>query len=390
MLAFVNGGRRRTGLATARAGSRRLLAALDGVSPRVAAAGGAVVAGAAGGALVAAAPPEVAAVGLGVLAAGAAALAWRGEPVLVVPPEPVAAEPGPPDTHGIVGPPPVVPEPPAPVGAVVPLLDLVEIRGGTSWMGSREGDRYSQDDERPRHRVTVSPFRLGRTPVTVAQWREVMPEHPAGAGDEDDLPVVEVSWRDAIDFCNRLSARESLAECYTRTGEGAGDVVWHEERDAYRLPTEAEWEHAARAGTESTWFFGEDETKLSEYAWYASNAKNHRRLVGKLAASPWGLHDIYGNVWEWCWDWYGPYDGAMQIDPAGPPEGDRRLVRGGAFWNDPRYVRSACRNRDHPEGRDLDLGFRCALGVPGRGPSRGPEPGRRVPVCARPPPPAAP
>jgi len=157
---------------------------------------------------------------------------------------------------------------------------------------------------------------------------------------EDDLPAENVTWSDAKDFC---------------------------EHYGYRLPTEAEWEYAARAGTRTRYSFGDDEGKLSEYAWYNENSGGAPHPVGTLKPNPWGLHDMHGNVWEWCWDWYGSYLPEPQIDPVGPPAGNYRGLRGGSFVDRAEDLRSANRIRGGPENRIQNFGFRCA-----RGPRRQP------------------
>ena len=170
-----------------------------------------------------------------------------------------------------------------------------------------------------------------QTEVTNAQYRKFKPDYP----DNDDKPVAKVNWNQAQAFC---------------------------EHYGYRLPTEAEWEYAARAGSTGRWPFGEDESRLNDYAWYSQNSGNETHPVGQKRANPWGLYDMAGNVWEWVADWHGPYSADPQTDPTGPTTGDSRVLRGGAFDFGPGNLRSAFRSWYGPEVEDGDNGFRCARG----------------------------
>jgi formylglycine-generating enzyme required for sulfatase activity len=232
-----------------------------------------------------------------------------------------------------------------------PLLDMVQVRGGSFWMGSRVDDARAYLDERPRHRVEVAPFWIGRYVVTQAEYRKVVEQSP-GAPLGDDLPVNNVSWFDAVAFCNALSRREGYWPAYEveRT-----KVTWIPEADGYRLPTEVEWEYAARAGTETAWSFGDDEAQLGEYAWYAANSGGELHPVGEKKPNLWGLYDMHGNVYEWCWGWDGSY-------PTSPPVGSARVLRGGSFLFGPGSLRSAGRDRNSPDVRHERFGFRVARG----------------------------
>jgi formylglycine-generating enzyme required for sulfatase activity len=231
------------------------------------------------------------------------------------------------------------------------LLEMVTIKGGAFLMGSKKGDRGAVEDEYPQHRVEVGAFLMGKYAVTQAEYEAVTGTNPSAHKGPRE-PVTEVSWVDAARFCNLLSEREKYERAYEIKGEV---VTWREEADGYRLPTEAEWEYAARAGTQTAWSFGDDESKVGEYAWFSQNSANHPRPVGERLPNPWGLFDMHGNAWEWCWDVYGPYSGASRS------VGDRAL-RGGSFMRDPGGLRSARRIRDKPVFRDWSIGFRCARG----------------------------
>jgi formylglycine-generating enzyme required for sulfatase activity len=237
-------------------------------------------------------------------------------------------------------------------------LEMVAIPGGTFVMGSAEDDAQADSKEHPQHRVTVSDFLMARYPVTRKQYREVTGQrlqwwrwydlHPR-------LPANYVGWFEAVQFCNALSAQQGLQPCYIIDRE---QVIWDEEADGYRLPTEAEWEYAVRADTTTRWFCGDETTALGDYAWYGENAGGRVRPVGQKKPNPWGLYDMAGNVWEWCWDWYGPYAAEAVPDPIGPDTGAFRVLRGGAYWVVARNLRSALRDRNVPEDRRGGIGFR--------------------------------
>jgi len=153
------------------------------------------------------------------------------------------------------------------------------------------------------------------------------------------LPVVQVSWDDAVEFCRKLSEKEG------RT---------------FRLPTEAEWEYACRAGTQTKWSFGDSESALGEYAWYDGNSDNKTHPVGEKKPNAWGLHDMHGNVFEWCSDWKREYTSASMSDPTGTEAGSYRVARGGGWIYGARFCRSAYRFGNTPGYRCNDLGFRVA------------------------------
>ena len=196
---------------------------------------------------------------------------------------------------------------------------------------------HLHEDTKPSHEVHISEgFYLGRFEVTQAQWIEIMGEMPSGgtqqATADSSHPVVNVMWSDAV----------SLAETLSNMDGGA----------QYRLPTEAEWEYACRAGSQSIWFFGNDMSSLGNYAIYFANHFQYGGrygAVGQKAPNAYGLYDMHGNVAEWVSDYYGPYAGASQTDPQGPTSGEMRVSRGGGWNNDPNLVFSAKRSSDPPD-----------------------------------------
>ncbi len=239
-------------------------------------------------------------------------------------------------------------------------LVMVDLPGGSFLMGSSDADAMARDNEKPPHEVTVAPFRIAATVVTAALYRSIMAAQPTDEAEaEARQPVVDVSWYDAIEFCNRLSQRAGYRPCYARRF-GRWRCDWR--ADGYRLPTEAEWEYACRAGTITRYFFGDDPAGLDAYARYGGNTKTLQPVATKRA-NPWGLYDMHGNVWEWCWDWYGPYSPTAARNPRGPtrPKSGRRVVRGGSFVDAPQVLRSALRVGGVPERRGWGwrLGFRC-------------------------------
>jgi formylglycine-generating enzyme required for sulfatase activity len=214
-------------------------------------------------------------------------------------------------------------------------MEFVRIEAGTFQMGSNDGEDY----EKPVHTVRISrPFYLGKYEVTQAQWEAVMGNNPSQFKGNANHPVENVSWDDVQEFIRRLNAKEGGAR--------------------YRLPTEAEWEYVARAGTTTHWSFGDSESQLGRYTWYDGNAKRQTHPVGQLQPNPWGLYDMHGNVYEWVQDWYGKYASDTAVDPAGPSSGSVRVDRGGSWGSTARNCRSALRFLGAPGGRVDDLGFR--------------------------------
>ena len=211
--------------------------------------------------------------------------------------------------------------------------EMISIPGGSFQMGSTSSEAYSW--EQPVHTVTLSSFQIGRYEVTQGQWKMVMGSNPAYFPKGDNYPVENVSWDDAQTFIQKLNAMSG---------------------QQYRLPTEAEWEYACRAGTN-----GDRYGNLDSIAWYVSNSGATTHPGGQKQANAWGLADMLGNVWEWCSDWYGPYSSAAQTNPTGPSSGSARVIRGGC-WNDDARIARAANRRDWVPGiRNSYLGFRLAM-----------------------------
>ncbi len=279
------------------------------------------------------------------LVAAAALLAWSSEPVAVLEEEQEEEEEDedkPPDF-----------EIPADL-----QVKMVPIPAGSFTMGSADDDPQARDDEKPAHPVTLAAFEMMATPVTRQLYQKVVGEDPGWPeGEADDRPVNQVSWEDAAEFCNQLSKLHRLQPAYLL--EGDQPPQWQRDADGFRLPSEAEWEYACRAGTETPWSFGDNSEKLGKYAWYTDNSDNAPQPVGTKKPNPWALYDMHGNVWEWVWDWYGEYSAEAREDPSGPDEGKSRVLRGGSFFDPAQLLRSAIRFRGGPEFRDWLIGFRC-------------------------------
>jgi formylglycine-generating enzyme required for sulfatase activity len=216
-------------------------------------------------------------------------------------------------------------------------MQFVPIPAGEFMMGSNDGDH----DERPVHRVRLTkPFYLGKYEVTQEEWERVMGNNPSWITGDPRRPVEYVSWDDVQEFIKRLNARERGAR--------------------YRLPTEAEWEYAARARSITDYSFGDAARQLGAYAWYLDNVSSTTHPVGQKRSNAWGLHDMHGNVWEWVQDWasYEYYTQSPPENPFGPQSGSSRVNRGGSWSDDAGNCRSAYRRSDAPGDRIPTLGFR--------------------------------
>ncbi len=218
-------------------------------------------------------------------------------------------------------------------------MEFVPVLAGEFDMGSLANEAGRYDDEGPVHRVKLTKaFYMGKFEVTQKQWRDVMGTNPSYFSD-DGLPVEQISWNDIQEFIEKLNKKENT--------------------NKYRLPSEAEWEYTARAGTVTRYYFGNDEAMLGDYAWYYTNSDRKTHSVGQKKPNPWGLYDVHGNVWEWVQDIYqDSYSSAPTDGSAWEGDGSERVLRGGSWFDDGRICRSAFRGYLDPSAHGFNFGFR--------------------------------
>jgi len=266
-------------------------------------------------------------------------------------------------------------------------IEMISIPAGTFTMGSPASEAPFNSDE-TQHSVTLSAFSMGKYEVTQEQWVAVMGSNPSWfttavegeSGTPGKLPVECVSWYDVLVFCNKLSVLEGLAPVYSINGSTDtttwgvvptysnstwNAVVMDSSKNGYRLPTEAEWEYACRAGTTTAFNNGNNDytnsSSISNVAWWDNDSGDKTHQVGLKTANAWGLYDMHGNVWEWCWDWYGDYPSGAQTNPTGGPSADLERVERGGGWDSisgGMHLRSAARLKAGPSFKDDSIGFR--------------------------------
>ncbi len=261
---------------------------------------------------------------------------------------------------------------------------FIFVSGGSFLMGSSASEPARELDEGPQRRVTVSSFMIGKYEVTVGEFRmfadatNYITDAEIGGGayvlsqdgwiknsninwknpgfiQTEKHPVTCVSWNDSIAYCNWRSDKEGLKRAYTVKGK---KVTLNPGTDGYRLPTEAEWEFAAKGGNVSKGFSFSGANEAEKATWIVNNSKNSAQQVGTKTPNELGLHDMSGNVWEWCWDWYARYPSGIQTNPTGSSLGYERVLRGGSWIDEPQYVRPSNRGYNFPNFSGYDQGFR--------------------------------
>ncbi len=249
-------------------------------------------------------------------------------------------------------------------------MKLRRIPSGRFYMGSHDSDEYLRNNESPQHRVFITNnLFVGVCPVTQAEFRQVMDFNPSVSTENDACPVDSVTWYTALEFCNKMSSLEELPPYYELEGiKRRANGAIEKARvailggDGYRLPSEAEWEYACRAGSISPWCFGDQVMDVGEYAWYFDNSGMETHPVGEKKPNPWGIRDCHGNVMEWCYDWYDEYYYQSRPDeeenPAGPEDGLAKVLRGGAWQFGAEATRCAYRNSSVPDAASSVIGLR--------------------------------
>lgn len=220
------------------------------------------------------------------------------------------------------------------------LFNMVRVEGGTFMMGASEGDTEAFEDEKPAHRVLLNDYYIGETVVTQALWNAVMGTAPSKFKGNHSLPVESVSWNECQEFIKKLNNMTGLT---------------------FRLPTEAEWEFAARGGKKNQGYKFSGSNYIDDVAWYDDNSGKKTNPVKCKKANELGLFDMSGNVWEWCQDWKGNYCSCEQCNPQGPSTGSERVLRGGSWFNSEGYCRVSHRHRYNPDESTKNLGFRLVL-----------------------------
>jgi len=242
---------------------------------------------------------------------------------------------------------------------------MVRVEGGTYKMGSKDSDKTADNDEQREHEVTIKTFEISKFEITVWEWKQYtkanklsMPAKPDW-GWQDNYPINGITWEEAIAYCNWLSKKEKLQPVYSKQGP---NYVCNFKANGYRLPTEAEWEFAAKGGVKSKGYKFSGGNDANEVAWHKAISKNSPHTVGTKLPNELGIYDMSGNVWEWCWDWYNKdyYKIEKGDNPKGPEMGERRTVRGGSWDSQVNYLRPANRISTPQNKTHEFYGFRVA------------------------------
>jgi formylglycine-generating enzyme required for sulfatase activity len=236
------------------------------------------------------------------------------------------------------------------------VTNLIFVQGGSFQMGSNAGNI----NEKPIHSVTVRSFYLGKYEVTQKEWNDLMISNKSKI-KADNNPVEQITWIQAIEFCNKKSKQEGLSPCYEINGN---NVTCDFNMNGYRLPTEAEWEYAARGGNKSKGFVYSGSNDINLIAWNVSNSKKRTHKIGSRDPNELGIYDMTGNVYEWCWDWSGKYRSDSLTDPTGVENGSYRIFRGGSCYSEIRDCTVTYRSGYSPFGSRTDIGFRLARSIP--------------------------
>ncbi|TGD58064.1 formylglycine-generating enzyme family protein [Flavobacterium humi] len=246
-----------------------------------------------------------------------------------------------------------------------PILEMVKVEGGTYQMGSKDDNRNAETDEQKQHEVKVNSFEINKLEVSVWEWKEYckktkrkLPATPVW-GWHDNYPITNVTWFEAVNYCNWLSKQDGLKPAYSVNGP---NYACDFNASGYRLPTEAEWEFAAKGGTKSKGYVFAGSNDSEELAWFIKNSNKSPHSVGTKLPNELGIYDMNGNVWEWCWDWYNKeyYKIEDGNNPKGPLRGEKKSVRGGSWDSQENYLRTANRISTLPEKTNEFYGFRLA------------------------------
>jgi formylglycine-generating enzyme required for sulfatase activity len=247
--------------------------------------------------------------------------------------------------------------------------EMVKVEGGTFKMTPKEAQTDTKTKSKNNYDVTVSTFEISKYEVTVADWKAFinaakleMPAKPSW-GWNDDYPITNVTWTEAIRYCNWLSKANNLKPAYTKDGD---KYTCNFAANGYRLPTEAEWEFAAKGGKKSKNYTYSGSNDLELISWYAQNSRKSPKQIGTKLANELGIYDMSGNVWEWCWDWYSPiyYKTEKRVNPVGPERGEKRCIRGGS-WDSSKidYLKPSNGLNSNPTSTNSFFGFRVVRTV---------------------------